>query len=505
MNDNSQIEEPKSSMTKAEIAHIGGKAVSGAKILTILSGVQTALRFVSARTTAKHLSDIDIADFTAGYTFAGVGLYFTDVGLAGGLIQKGANPTDDELMTVFLSQQALVSIVVAFILGMLPVWTSLLSLNGTSVGILVSSTLSLYFFTFRVIPMFVLERQLQFDKIARCELVENVVMALATIIMAILGFKAWALLGGAMARSVVGVVLVWIVSPWRPRGRFRKEIFLELAKFGLPFQLNAIIPALGGMWNVIILKLLLGKAMLGQAAWAGNISAIPMVISMVLVRVAYPAYSRLKGDLEAVSSTLTKAIKRLNAGLDMIICPFVTMCPVIIPVLFDPKWNSAIPIVQWLSLQAVVGALLGMVCSVQNALGEAAERMWVTIVMVVVRWGTGFIVIKAFGIAGYGPICLATNLLELLISGWLVRRHNPNSAKLLRELFLPLTISWFTLAAALLLGGYLSGGVVWKNALYSTGIWLAMTLIREIATPLHFIRDEFGALLGLLKFSKLKR
>lgn len=480
----------------AQVTH---KAVRGAKIMTLLGIGQVVLRFLSTKTTSVFLTQQDFGQYGVGSKMTGVGQFLSDVGLAGALVRKNAEPTNDELLTVFLSQQALAGSLVAAVFLLHPWIQATLKLSDTTTHIFLSLSVGIFLQTLRLVPMLVLERKLRFDAIARCEMLESVVQVIVTIVLAVLRFGAWAMVGGFWARGLTGLTAIWIASPWRPRGRFRWEIVKELAQFGLPYQLNALIPTLGDFWVIPTLTRMFGEAMVGLVTWSGNIASIPMTINNMLVRVAYPAYSRLKDDSASLAGALQGAVRRLTAIFDLAISPFVTLCPFLIPFLLDKKWAPAVPIVQWLCAQAVVSMLLGTVCSVQNALGKASERMWVTIWMALLRWVTGYAVIWQFGLAGYGPIGLVTGVIELIVSGILVRRHNPQSATLLRDLFQPLAYSWLTLGLAVVSGEVLGAGVSWRRALIATVAWIVLSVLRETLTPFRMLRSELAPLLEKLR------
>lgn len=489
---------PPAHAAQESAAQVTQKAVKGAKIMTLLGFAQICLRFLSTKATSVYLSNLDFDNFGPGSKLTGIGGFLSDVGLAGALVRKGTEPTEDELITIFLSQQLLAGLFVGGVLAFLPLIRTSLHMNHTATLVLLSLCFGVFLQTLRVIPMLVLERKLKFDAIARCEMLESVVQVLVTITMTLMKFGVWALVAGYWSRGIIGLIAIWIASPWRPQGTFRWGVVKELAKFGLPYQLNSLIPTLGDFWMVPVLKQLLTEGALGLVTWSGNIASIPMTINNMLVRVAYPAYSRLQSDSAALAEALQGTVRRLTAIFDLVISPFVTLCPFLIPFLLHPKWAPAVPIVQWLCVQAVVSMLLGTVCSVQNALGKASERMWVTVGMAVLRWATGYWAISRFGLAGYGPIGLVTLAFELWLSGVLVRRHNPKSATLLRDLFGPLLISWVTLALALVAGHFLGHGILWQIALLSTTAWVLLSALRETLTPFRMLRGELEPLLAKL-------
>ena len=483
-----------------ETAHsVKTRAISGVKVLAARTLVSVLLRVVSSLVLARLLFPKDYGLFGVVSYITGVGMFLSDVGLASALVRQESKPTRNEAFTVFLAQQALTTVIVAAVVGTAPWLIHLYHLSPSARTLLYASAFGLFLSSLRVVPMMALERDLQFPIIARCELLENLVQTGSTILFAYLGWGAWALVGGGLVRGVVGLLLVWAASPWRPAGRFELAIVKRLAKFGLPFQLNALMPTLLGGWMPLVVGRLLGVAAVGLVGWATNLASVPMMLSGVLNRVAFPAYSRLQSDPEALGRYLGTSIRRLNAVFGLVVPLVVIICPVAIPVLFRPRWIPAIPLVQWFSLECVVLVLTGLLASTQNAGGRSAERLGVTIIVGVLRWGFGYAAIRQFGLLGIGPMMFLLSFCEMLATTHLVMRRNSGCRRLLRETLEPLLTVGVILTAALGAGRLTEPYSLPLQTLIALLVFLALIAVRELLTGGRILNTELRAVYGMLR------
>ena len=483
----------------AESAAIKTRAVSGVKVLAARTLISVLLRVVSSLVLARLLFPKDYGVFGVVSYITGLGMFLCDAGLAGALVRQHRKPTRDETFTVFWSQQIMTAVVVAAVIGSAPLLLHLYKLSPAALLLLVVMALGLFLSSLRVIPMMALERDLQFPVIARCELIENLAQTASTVLFAYLGWGAWALAGGGIVRGVVGLACVWAASPWRPQGRFHFAIVKQLARFGVAYQLNAIVPSLMGGWMPLVVGRILGVAAVGLVGWAGNIASVPMMLSGILNRVAFPAYSRLQSDPEALGRYLISSIRRISALLCLIVPLVVIVCPILIPVLFRARWTPAVPLVQWFSLECILLTLTGIIASAQNATGRAGERLGVTVGVGAIRWGLGYLAIARFGLHGIGPVVFSISLGELLLTASLVQWRNSGCGSLLNEVFRPLLMSGAMLALSLGVGLVAVHDSLPLRTVVSLLAFIALVAIREVATQGRLLTVELRALFAMFR------
>lgn len=480
-------------------AKVKARAVSGVKVLTVRTFISILLRAASSLCLARLLFPKDFGLFAVTAYISGLATFFSDVGLGAALIRQNSEPTEDELTTVFCGQQIITAVVVALIVATSPFLLQAYKVSSTSAGLLIAMAFGLFLSSLRVIPMMALERSMQFPVIARCELIEGVVQTASTIVLAWLGFGAWALALGGLIRGVTGLVCVWAASPWRPRGKFQMAIVKRLAGHGVTLQLNAVIPPIINGWMPLIVSRFLGVAAVGMVGWATNIASVPMMLSGVLNRVAFPAYSRLQEDPDALERSLRATVRRLCSVFCLAMPVVVIVAPVLIPLMFGHRWTNAVVLVQWFCIEAILLTISGVLAQAQNATGFATDRLGVALATGALRWGAGFFAVVKLGLLGVGPAACAVSGFELFLSAWLIRHRFPRCAPLIGEIAVPVLGSLLLLLAALGVARA-CGGVhrPWGAAL-SLVVFLALVAVREFLSKDRPLTKELGGVVRMMR------
>jgi len=238
--------------------------------------------------------------------------------------------------------------------------------------------------------------------------------------------------------------------------------------------------------------------------WATNIASVPMMLSGVLNRVAFPAYSRLQSDPEALGRYLGASIRRISAVFSLVIPLVVIACPVAIPALFHARWVPAIPLVQWFSLECIIVTLTGLLASTQNAMGYSSERLIVTVIVGSLRWGFGYLAVRSFGLLGIGPTMFLLSLTEMVASAVLVMRRNSGCSRIMQETLTPLLAVGAMLTVALGLGWTISHHNVLIQTLIALLVFAGLLALREVITGGRVLNTELRAIYGMLRPRQVK-
>ncbi len=471
-------------------AEVKARARKGVFVLTARTLASQGLRVVSALVLSRLLFPADYGLFGIVSYATSLGVFLGDLGLSAALVHQSHEPTEDETTTIFWSHQALTGLIVAAVIALAPWLVEGYALGSQALPMIHVMALGLFLSSLRVIPLMALERKLAFPLIARAELLENVAQVAATLALAALGFGAWALAIGGLVRGAVGLVFIWLASPWRPRGSVRFSVIRRLLGFGLAFQLPPLVAALAAGWVPLVVGHVLGKEAVGLVNWAWALASTPMMLSVVLNRVAFPAYCRLQEDPVGFADYLRTSLRRLSAALGLLIPLAVLAMPVAVPLFFGERWVPAVGLVQWFSMEALLTTLIGLLATAQNAGGRPWERLAVTVGVGAAKWALGTWLIHHFGLAGVGPLGLMVGLGELWLTAWLVTRLNPALRGLVAEVVEPFVTVGMLLLGALHAAPLLVAEGLWSQAFVGAGVFLALFLVRErIPGPLPLVGE----------------
>ncbi len=349
--------------------------------------------------------------------------YFSDIGLAASLIQKDHIDNDD-LYSSFTVQQIL--IVSICIVGYLLTSYVRSFYKLTQAGVFLYWALLLAFFlsSLKTIPTILLERKVNFVPLSVVQIIENFVFYLSAVLFSLLNFGIHSFTIAALLRAGVGLVAIYIVSPWLPKLTINWKRLKQLLSFGIPFQTNSLLALIKDELVTIYLGKLLGFTQLGFVGWAKKWSAAPQQLVMTnFIRVSFPMFSRLKNDKQ----TLKKSVEKLLYFMSLILFPALLGLIFTIPILIEliPKYNKWAPALFSLyvfSLSAILSSLSTPLTNLLNAIGQVRLSLVLMLIWTALTWILIPLYISRFGYNGVALAIFTISLTSLFVV-YLAKRY----------------------------------------------------------------------------------
>lgn len=350
--------------------------------------------------------------------------YFSDIGLAAALVQKKEKITPQDLATTFTVQQSIVVFLLAALFVTTPFIRTNFHLNSAAVYLMWSLGISLFLSSLKTIPSILLERELQFNKLVIPQVAETIVFNLVAVFFAWRGFGTTSFTFAVLARGLTGLILVYLIFPWKPRFGFSRDSFKHLLKFGLPFQANTFLAVIKDDGMTVVLGKLVGADGLGYLGWASRWAGLPLRIFMDNVtKVAFPAFSRLQHDKERLAQAIEMSLKYLTLstfpiliGMAVLANPLVHIIPRYL------KWLPALIPLYFYVYNSAWACVSTSLTNTLNALGQIKTTFKLMVMWVVLTW----LFMPTLGwYRGYLGVSLAVGLIATssLVTVIAVRRH----------------------------------------------------------------------------------
>ena len=150
-----------------------------------------------------------------------------------------------------------------------------------------------------------LMRQMNFKGLAARKLGGIIVGSLVGIALALSGWGVWSLVAQTLVSSVVGLMLLWHVSSWRPGLKISVKHFQDLFYFGINVTGIGILTFFILRTDDLMIAYFLGPVALGYYAVAYKLLVtIIQLIGSVTDKVALPIFSKLQSDLEKTKENI---------------------------------------------------------------------------------------------------------------------------------------------------------------------------------------------------------
>lgn len=398
-------------MQEVDFSTVKTKIIGGVFALTTRTFILQAVSFVSTFLLTILLSPSIFGVFFVVSAVISFLSYFSDIGLAAALIQKKKDPSSEELKTVFTIQQALVGtlIIVAFLLS--PFFVKIYRLDSGGLFLLQSLLISFFFSSLKTIPSVLLERRLNFELLIIPQILETLSFYLVTIILAFKGFGIASFAWAALIRGLIGLVAIYLIRPWRIEIGISRNVIKDLLSFGIPFQINSILALVKDDLMTIFLGIILPFAQIGYIGWAKKWAEAPLRLIMdSIVRVTFPAYSRLQEN----KVMLGKALAKSFFFLAVFIFPITFLLVINIQPMIDniPKYLKWEPALLSFYLFAFSSLLASFSSSAVNAL-NAIGKIKTTLVLMVFWLGITWLLVPFFVlIFGYNGVAMAAFIIS---------------------------------------------------------------------------------------------
>lgn len=334
--------------------------------------------------------------------FLGFFSIFQDVGLAAALIQKKETPSRKALETTFAVQNLLVICLVSIIFLATPIYRQLAHLDQQSVYLAWALAINFLLSSLMSIPSLLLERKLEFNKLVIPGIVGTILYQFVVVFLAWKGFGITSYTVAVLVNGFSSLILMYIVSPWRPGLAFDRQSLRELLRFGVPYQVNQILAKIKDDGVMMVLAVILGPAGIGFLGWARKWPQQLLSLAMdPVTRVTFPAFSRMQSHPEELSRALSKSI----FFICLLMFPSLAILVLFSPILIDLipryiKWQPGLLALGLVSINAAWATVSSPLTNALNATGRIKTTSYLMIMWLVLTWIFIPVLALFFGING---------------------------------------------------------------------------------------------------------
>ncbi len=381
------------------------------------AGSQAVLQIVSLAVLGRLLTPSDFGIVAAAMLVVGFTTIIAQVGVSAALVQKPVLTAEQTGAGIVVSLLSSVVLGVA-VWFLLPVLGPLLGLpaGATGLGLLV---LIIPLTGIAAVPLGLLQRGLRFRGLATVDIIAYAVGVVGlSIILAVIGFGAYALVWGQIATVAVQAIGYWALIRVKARlGRPREltASALELLSFGLPYSIGQIGNWIAGNGDNFIVATQLHAASLGIYSRAFQLLAAPAnLIGGVADRVLFPAMAAVQHD----KLRMTRAYVTSTAFVALLTIPASVVlfsgAHDLVRVLLGTRWDAVVAPLQVFALALLPRTsykISGSFTRARGAVRGGAVRQWLYAVEVVVACSIG----SRWGVVGVAIGALVAIVLHYLV------------------------------------------------------------------------------------------
>jgi O-antigen/teichoic acid export membrane protein len=257
-------------------------------------------------------------------------------------------------------------------------------------------------FTFYFVPRNILKRDLSFKELALIDNLALFASSIIMVIMAYLGFGAWAIIAAEIGKRAGQLLLTQFFKPFWPKFQFNWQEVRSLVQFGIYATGSRLLYNLYSNADYLIVGRVFGAEAVGIYTLAYRIvSDTVKTLTSNLNEVAYPAFARLQNEIKRLRKyffTIARASLQLNSILLIIITVFIDE---ILLLGGYEEYMGAVPLIQLLAATAILRTVSPLVPQLLNALGEARLNFYYSLSNAIIM-PVAFLIGAQFSLIGVG-------------------------------------------------------------------------------------------------------
>jgi O-antigen/teichoic acid export membrane protein len=316
------------------------RTVRAVALLVTRGAVVAAFGLGANLALARLLEPRDFGIVALGTVLLVFGTFLSDAGLGAALIRRGEPPTRAELEAVNGAQLGLMVTVAGCVAAVaIPI--------GRDGAVIAAMVASLPIIVLKAPSLIVLERRVDYNVIAKVDVVEAAAFYAWALVAVALGAGVWGFATAVVARAVVGAAMMGRLGPVgvvRPRLSWQEV--RPLAGFGAKFQAPHVVALVRDQSLNVGVAVIAGVATLGVWHLAWRVLQIPFMVFGQFGRVGFPAMARLVragGDPRPVIERGGAAVAIVSGAIMVALVAFAPA----LPTLLGPGWQDVPAVLLW--------------------------------------------------------------------------------------------------------------------------------------------------------------
>lgn len=312
--------------------------------------------------------------------------------------------------------------------------------------------------SFNATQQAILKRNFNFKSLAVRQLLGQIVGCFISVVMAFQGFGVWSLVSQQLISSLVGTVLLWHLSDWRPGFQFSLKRFWELFHFGIHVTGISVMTFLNLRGDDLLIGYFLGPVALGYYTVAYKLL---VTLTQLLVdttrQVVLPTFAKLQDDIGKMRNAFYTATELVSFVAIPAFTGMAILAPNLVFGLFGEQWAASIPVMRLLAFVGLINTAFSFSGAISMAMGKPGWNLSVLLVETVVKL-LAFLIAAPLGInaVAWGLLLATLSITPLRL--WLVHRFiYINVFSYFKQFTVPVSGS-LIMVASILAGKYLWGG-----------------------------------------------
>jgi len=409
--DETQESRPPSGGTP-DLQQVEAKTDAGITLMLLRHFLVLSMQIGAGIILARKLLPQDFGMFAIATFFVSSAQLVVDLGLPTALLREPRRLTQRELVAVFSAQMLLALLFVGALSAFAgPLAGLYADIPAHMRLVIIGASAGLILFPLRTIPALLLERTMRYRAFVIPESLQGISQATTATVLALANLRVWALVFSPIVASVVGLIALFRIQPWRPRFSADLHPVRRFLQFAVFFQGTSVVAVVQNAILPLYIARRLGTAAAGLIAWAAGRALKLQEIVNIVGNVSMVGCARLQEDPDALRTYFERNL-RVCA---FVVFPLATIASVlgepILRIVYSDRWIPAIPLFRIYVLSLLPITALVLTVRLLAAIGRARLIFVMSTASAVLLWLLTVLLCERLGPLGAAIAFAATNLL----------------------------------------------------------------------------------------------
>jgi O-antigen/teichoic acid export membrane protein len=374
---------------------------------------QQGTQFIIGIILARLLSPTDYGLMGMVMIFATLSYVLVEGGLTAALVRT-KNITKEHTNTVFYSNLAVSTALYLIFFFTAPLLADFFA-QPKLVSLIRVTNLALIFNSLYIVPYGLIERDLDFKKLAKVNFISTFISGAAGAASAFYGLGVWALVIQQTLYHLTRVICFYIWQRWIPELIFSKQVFKEYASFSIHILSSNMLNAVFNNLYTFLLGKFYTVRLLGYYTQANKIADTSnFTFSAIFGKTSYNLFAKIHDERDRMIHAMRQIIQK--SSLIVIPCTIFlifTAKPIFFT-LFGEKWLTSVPYFQLICIANLFTCVYQINNNALNSVGKSKESFKVELIK------RGLILISVLLCFNYGVMALLIGYAISCFLAWFI-------------------------------------------------------------------------------------
>lgn len=327
------------------MSNIKQETLSGAKWTMINKCVMQPVNFVYFMVLARLITPAEFGVLSLTGIFFALANSLKEAGLGAALIRK-QDRTEADCSTVFWFNIA-ANVLIALVFWLVAPWFAVFFNVPDLKWITRISCIMMVLGATQSVHYTLYAARRDFKTTTIIGIITTLAGMPVTLYLAYTGWSYWSMVLSGVVTGLISLIIIWVISPWKPRFVFSLKSFKEFFSFGFKLCLS------GCVWQVYtqIVNFVIGKfyspAQLALYDRANHLVRLPEnMLFQPISGIMYPILSTIQDDEKRLNRVYRKYLRLCLMPMMWIMFTLVASAESIIHLLYGVTWMDSTPYLQ---------------------------------------------------------------------------------------------------------------------------------------------------------------